>query len=135
MMTVAQTQLNFNFSANQNFVADVLEFALDLGAVLAGHRLLSLLRLGFDGGNHAPRGSSGTNDVLVRHGEQVALLVGQLNTELGDGLHGLGHIIVSLGLLSKLGLGNSVVSLSHGESAGIAVKFTVEKHGGDTSLV
>ena len=62
--------------------------------------------------------AAGTDDVLVCDGEQVALLVGELDTELGDGLHGSGHIVVALGLLSKLGLGHGVVAGRHIRTGG-----------------
>ena len=55
----------------KNILADLLELGLNLLAVIAdgGNMLLGSLRLLllFDRGDDAPRGTSGTHDVLVRN--------------------------------------------------------------------
>lgn len=51
-----------------------------------------------------PGGPAVLNYILVGHGEQVAILVGQLGDLLSHGLHADGHVIVVLGLLGQLGL-------------------------------
>jgi len=70
----------------KNILADLLKLELDLLAVLAddanvlvGALLLLLL---LDGGDDAPRGTAGTNDILVGDGEKVALVDGELTSEL-----------------------------------------------------
>lgn len=47
--------------------------------------------------------------VLVGNGEQVALLVAELQALLRHGLHGSRHVIVALGLLGQLGFLHQVV--------------------------
>jgi hypothetical protein len=56
------------------------EPCLVLGNELDGVRLLGVLPLllGLDGGDDAPRRAPRADDVLVRHGQQVPLLHGQL---------------------------------------------------------
>ena len=57
-----------------------------------------------DGRDDPPRSTAGTNHVLVRDREQVALLDSQLDVHLGDKAHRLDHLFVPLTLLSQLGL-------------------------------
>ena len=89
--------------------ADLGELGLDLGSVVPDEGdvvvVLAPLLLLLDGGDDAPRGAEGPDDVLVRHGEQVALL----HRELGGGgggedqlLHELDHLLVPLRLLRQL---------------------------------
>jgi hypothetical protein len=70
----------------ENILADLLELGLDLLAVVAddvnvlvGTLLLLLL---LDRGDDAPRGTSGTDDVLVGDREEVTLVNGELTTDL-----------------------------------------------------
>ena len=72
----------------KDILADLLKLELDLLAVLAddanvlvGTLLLLLL---LDGGDDAPRGTAGTNDVLVGDGKKVALIDGEFTSELED---------------------------------------------------
>ena len=66
----------------EDVLADLGELGLDLLAVGLDHRDLGLVALGLllllDGGDDAPRGTAGTNDVLVGDREKVALLDGEL---------------------------------------------------------
>lgn len=70
----------------ENILADLLELGLDLlavvtddGNVLVGTLLLLLL---LDRGDDAPRGTSGTDNVLVGDGEEVTLVDGKFTTDL-----------------------------------------------------
>lgn len=70
----------------ENILADLLELGLDLLAVVAddvnvlvGTLLLLLL---LDRGDDAPRGTSGTDDVLVGDREEVTLVNGEFTTDL-----------------------------------------------------
>jgi len=51
----------------------------------------------------------GAYHVLVGDGEQVALLVAELQALLRHGLHGGRHVVVALGLLGQLGFLHQVV--------------------------
>lgn len=89
----------------EDILADLLELELDLGAVLADGAdvlvgALALLLL-LNGGDDAPGGTAGTDDVLVGNAEEVALIDAQLTAQLGDLLHVANHLIVALGLLAK----------------------------------
>ena len=91
----------------EDVLADLLKLKLDLGTVLLDGgdvllRALGLLLL-LNGGDDAPGGTSGTDDVLVGNGQQVALVDGQLTAELGNLLHVGDHLIVTLGLLAQSG--------------------------------
>lgn len=91
----------------QDILADILKLGLDLVAVVTdGSNVLigalSLLLL-LDGGDDSPRGTAGADNVLVGNGQQVALIDGELTTELGDLLHVVDHLIVSLSLLAEAG--------------------------------
>lgn len=116
----------------KNILADLLKLGLDLltvvadgGDVLVGTlRLLLLLNRGDD----APRGTSGSDHVLVSNGQQISLIHGKLSAQLcvsrvvslggplsasitatGRGriaylsnlLHVCDHLIVTLGLLTE----------------------------------
>ena len=83
----------------------VLLDLLDVGGVALG--LLLLL----DGRDDPPGSTAGTDDVLVGDREQVPLLDGELNVELGNGLHGLDHLVVPLGRLGQLGHKNRFFAL------------------------
>ena len=70
----------------EHVLADLFELGLDLLAVLAddanvlvGTLLLLLL---LNGGDDAPGGTAGTNDVLVSDGEKVTLVDGKLASDL-----------------------------------------------------
>ena len=70
----------------EDILADLLELGLDLltivaddGNVLVGTLLLFLL---LDRGDDAPRGTSGTDDVLVGDGKEVTLVDGEFTTDL-----------------------------------------------------
>lgn len=58
----------------------------DLGRVALGLFLL------LDGGDNSPRGTSGTDHVLVGNGEEVALLDGKITVLRSDDLHVLDHL-------------------------------------------
>jgi hypothetical protein len=70
----------------ENILADLLELGLNLLAVVAddGNVLVGtlLLLLLLDRGDDAPRGTSGTDDVLVGDREEVTLVNGKLTTDL-----------------------------------------------------
>lgn len=80
----------------QDVVADLGELGLDLLAVLLDQGNLALVALGLllllDRGNNAPRGTAGTNDVLVGDGQEIPLLNGELNVGRGNDLHVLDHL-------------------------------------------
>jgi hypothetical protein len=91
----------------EDILADLFELRLNLlavvldgGDVLVG--ALGLLLL-LNGGDDAPRGTAGADDVLVGNAEQVALVNGELATNLGNLLHVGDHFIVALGLLAEAG--------------------------------
>ena len=70
----------------QNVLADLLELGLDFLAVLADDgdvlvRALGLLLL-LNRGDDAPRGPTGADDILVGNREQIALVDGELTTQL-----------------------------------------------------
>lgn len=91
----------------ENILADLLKLKLDLAAVLldGGNVLVGALGLLLllDRRDDSPRGTAGTNDVLVGNAEEVALVDGELTTELGHLLHVGDHLIVALGLLAEAG--------------------------------
>lgn len=80
----------------QDVVADLGQLSLDLLAVLLDQGNLALVALGLllllDRGNNAPRGTAGTNDVLVGDGQEIPLLNGELNIGRGNDLHVLDHL-------------------------------------------
>lgn len=91
----------------EDILADLLELGLDLVAVVldGGDVLVGSLRLLLllDRGNDAPRGTSGTDNVLVGNAEKVALVDGELSAQLGNLLHVGHHLIVALSLLAEAG--------------------------------
>lgn len=93
----------------QDAVADRGKLGLDLGAVISDRGDVVLVAAAllflFDGGNNAPAGTAGADDVLVSDGEEVAFLNGEFLAALdggGDFFHELDHFLVALGLLSEL---------------------------------
>ena len=118
----------------ENILADLGKLALNLLAILLNKANLSRVALGLllllDRGDDSPRRAAGPNDVLVRNGEEVALLDGEITVLGGDNLHvvhhlcdeanwseqdtmtrgpHLEHTLITLGLLSQLGQVNSIV--------------------------
>lgn len=91
----------------ENILADLLELGLDLVAVVldGGYVLVGALRflLLLDRGDDAPRGTSGTDNVLVGDAEEVTLVNGELSAQLSHLLHVGDHLIVALGLLAEAG--------------------------------
>jgi hypothetical protein len=83
----------------QDVITDGRQLLLDLAAVVldaADVVLVTLvLLLLLDRGDNAPRGTTGTNNVLVGDREQVTLLNSELDLEVGDLLHGLNHLVVA----------------------------------------
>lgn len=80
----------------ENVLADLLELELDLAAVLLDGgdvlvRALGLLLL-LNRRDNAPRGTAGTNDVLIGDREKVTLLDSELLVGKGNGLHLLDHL-------------------------------------------
>lgn len=99
-----------NESVSQNvkdILADLLKFQLDLGPVLLDGADVLVGTLGLllllDGGDDAPGGTAGTDDVLVGDAEQVTFVNGELAAELGYLLHIEDHLIVALRLLAQSG--------------------------------
>jgi len=91
----------------KDVLANLLKLGLDLVAVVAdgGNVLvgtLSLLLL-LDGGDDSPGCTSGADNILVGNGQQVALINGELTTQLGNLLHVGDHLIVALSLLAESG--------------------------------
>jgi hypothetical protein len=70
----------------QDILADILKLLLDLITVLLDDTDVLVGSLGLllllDGGDDAPRGTAGTNNVLVGNGEQVALIDSELAANL-----------------------------------------------------
>lgn len=94
------TKIDKRGETHEDILADIAELLFDLLAVLLSHLLLLLATLGLllDRGDDSPRGTASSDHVLVGDREEVALLVRELSSELGHLLHGLGHVIVTLGL-------------------------------------
>ena len=97
----------------KDILADLLELGLDLLAVVAddGNVLVGtlLLLLLLDRGDDAPRGTSGTDDVLVGDGKEVTLVNGEFTTDL--------FVVVSDWGGSKFRSGPSTLATScYGES-------------------
>ena len=80
----------------KNVLADLGELSLDLVTVLLDQDNLGRVALGLllllDGGDDSPRGTAGTDDVLVRNGEKVALFDGKIAVLGGNILHVLDHL-------------------------------------------
>lgn len=91
----------------ENILANLLELELDLAAVLLDGGDVLVRALGFllllDGGDDAPRGTAGADNVLVGDAEEVALVDAELTAQLSDLLHVGNHLIVALGLLAEAG--------------------------------
>ena len=75
----------------KNVEADVGQLDLNLLTVSLDEldvRLVTLrLLLLLDGGNNAPAGTTGTNDVLVSDAQEIALLDSQFDLQGSDSLH------------------------------------------------
>jgi hypothetical protein len=71
----------------EDVLADLLELGLDLLTVITDDTNVLLGALGLllllDGGDNAPRGTAGTDNILVSNGEQVTLIDSELATDLG----------------------------------------------------
>jgi hypothetical protein len=82
----------------KDVLADLAKLGLDLLTVLLDKGDLGLVALALllllDGGDDAPRGTAGTDDVLVGDRQEVPLLNGQLLVGGGDSLHVLDHLCV-----------------------------------------
>jgi len=80
----------------KDVLADLAELGLDLLTVLLDQADLGLVALALllllDGGDDAPGGATGTDDVLVSDGKEVPLLDGQLLVGGGNSLHVLDHL-------------------------------------------
>lgn len=91
----------------EDILADLLELQLDFSTVLLDGADVLVGALGLflllDGRDDAPGSTAGSDDVLVGHAEQVALVDGELTAELGNLLHVGDHLIVALGLLAQSG--------------------------------
>lgn len=91
----------------EDILADLLELQLDLATVLLDGANVLIGALGLllllDGGDDAPGGTAGADNVLVGDAQQVALVNGELTAQLGDLLHVGNHLIVALGLLAQSG--------------------------------
>lgn len=91
----------------EDVLTDLLQLEFDLGTVLLDGRDVLVGTLGLllllDGGDDAPRGTAGANDVLVSDGEEVTLVDGKFAAQLGDLLHVGDHLIVTLSLLAEAG--------------------------------
>ena len=80
----------------QDVLADLGKLVLNLLAVLLDEGDLGLVALGLlfllDGGDDSPGRTTGTDDVLVSDGEEIALLDGELYIIGGNLLHVLDHL-------------------------------------------
>lgn len=89
----------------QNILADLLKFGLDLVSVLTdgGDVLIGALGLLLllDRRDDSPRGTSGSDDVLVGNREEVTLVNRELSAKLSNLLHVGNHLIVTFSLLAK----------------------------------
>ena len=72
----------------QNILADLLKLGLDLLAIVADSSNMLICTLGLlfllDRRDNAPRGTSGSNDVLVGHGQKVSFINCKLATDLEE---------------------------------------------------
>lgn len=84
----------------EDIVADLGKLGLDLLAVLLDESDLGLVALGLllllNRGDDSPRGTAGTDDVLIGDRQEITLLNGELNIGRGDDLHVLNHLCVAL---------------------------------------
>lgn len=80
----------------QDVIADLGQLCLDLLSVLLDEANLRRVALGLllllDRGDDSPGGTSGTNDVLVGDGKEIAFLDSQIAVLGGDDLHVLNHL-------------------------------------------
>ena len=90
----------------EDVIADLGKLGLDLLAVLLDESDLGLVALRLllllDRGDDSPRGTAGTNDVLVGDGQEIALLNGEFNVGRGNDLHVLNHLCVTSSALFEL---------------------------------
>lgn len=91
----------------EDILADLLELSLNLLTVVLDGRDVLVGALGLllllNGGDDAPRGTAGADNVLVGNAKQVTLVDGELAANLGNLLHVGDHLIVALGLLAEAG--------------------------------
>ena len=70
----------------KHILADLLEFGLDLLAIVADGGDMLVRALGFllllNGRDNSPGGTSGSDDVLVGNREEISLIDGQLAAQL-----------------------------------------------------
>lgn len=80
----------------EDVLADLAELLFNLRPVLLDHLDLGLVALRLllllDGGDDTPRGSTGTDDVLVGDGQEIALLDGEFLVGGCDALHVVDHL-------------------------------------------
>ncbi len=80
----------------EDVFANLAQLILDGHAVRLNHGNLSLVAFGFfllfDGRDNTPRRSSGTDDVLVGDGKEIALLDGKFLVGGCDALHVVDHL-------------------------------------------
>lgn len=83
----------------EDVIADLRQLGLDLLAVLLDQSDLGLVAFGFlllfNRGDDSPRGTAGTNDVLVGDRQEIPLLNSELNIGRGNNLHVLNHLCVA----------------------------------------
>lgn len=101
----------------EDIVANLGELGLDLLSVLLDQTDLGRVALGFllllDGGNDSPRGTSGTDDVLVGDGKEIALLDGKITVLGGDDLHVLDHLCWRTKLAMPPCEASKIIMISH----------------------
>ena len=89
----------------KDVVTDLGELSLNLLAVLLDQADLTLVAFGlfllFDRGDDSPGRTAGTDDVLVRDGQEIPLLNGELNVGRGNDLHVLNHLCFVARLTSR----------------------------------
>ena len=80
----------------EDILADLGKLVLNLLAVLLDKGDLAGVSLGLllllDGGDNAPRGTAGTDDILVGNRKKVSLLDGEITVLRGNNLHVLDHL-------------------------------------------
>jgi len=72
------------FDDSENVIADFDEFAFDLGLVVLDDFHVATGTLLFDAGDNTPRGTSGSDDILVGNTQKVAFLDGEFLGLLGN---------------------------------------------------
>jgi hypothetical protein len=73
----------------------IFELSLNLSLVRLNQGQLVGIALLLDGGDNSPTGASRSDHVLIRNGQQIPLLDGELLRLLGNGLHVVDHLIES----------------------------------------